>query len=364
MPIQEIPFIKNNIITMRLERLVNFRSNLLSSLEKNSAINTSGDRNSEVLLVDQSTVIEFFKESSELKQKLDYEKFVGASLLKEINIMIDDLCIQFQTNKEFERDVMLLIERMKEVKKNDDDLRMFEEMQNNINKLENLERVKILILLGVMQALNEHLLYLDLELQKSYQSFTEDMVKVFDNAVKDDGTSLTEVEKEEINIDLVRHELALFESFFDLEEDKRENRSINNIIAKIRKDSFQAPSKDVRELILPMFKADKVDQDLVNKITSSDAFKKAHAVSVKENLARVNITNPDQVLKISDDRLEKMKSGSFLRKIFKIKKEKSSIKSALAKTKETFPDDTDLLSNLNLELPLDISKLNAPKNKN
>lgn len=357
MPMQEMPFIKNNILTKRLEKLVNFRSNLLSSLEKKSVINNTGDRNSESLLVDQLTIIEFFKESSELKQKLDYEKFVQTSLLKEINIMIDDLCIQFQINKDLEKEVMLLIERMKKDKKNDDDLKIFEEIQNEINKLENLERVKVLILLGIMQALNERYLYLDIELQKAYQGFAEDMVKALDKVVKDDGTSLSEFEKEEINIDLVRHELELFERFFDIEDDKRENRSINNVISMLNK----APSKDVTKLILPMFKADKIDNNVFEKITSNEAFKKAHAVSVKETLTRVNITDPDQVQKVSEDRLEKMKFSSFLKKIFSIKKEKNLIKSSHEKIASEYLDDNDIFSNLNIALPVEKSEFRSPK---
>jgi hypothetical protein len=278
MPASKFSLTKIKIINQKLDRLIDFKRNLIFSLEKKPAnitkVNDTVHPNNEIELSDKTILTEIL----ETKKKGDLENYIHFSLLKEINVIIDELFLLFHLTQELDKEIMLLIDRMKEAKKNNAELKRFEEFLNETNKLENMERVKILIMLGMMQALNERYALLKTEKIKAHQSFTQDMLPTLENLQKDDGMHLTRSQKEEINDDLVKKEIELIERLLKIEDNKAESR------AKLNINHPQVPSKDVAQFILPMFRAENRNQSSYKKIISSSSFKKAHETLVKETL--------------------------------------------------------------------------------
>jgi hypothetical protein len=86
MPASKFSLTKIKIINQKLDRLIDFKRNLIFSLEKKPAnitkVNDTVHPNNEIELSDKTILTEIL----ETKKKGDLENYIHFSLLKEINV--------------------------------------------------------------------------------------------------------------------------------------------------------------------------------------------------------------------------------------------------------------------------------------
>ena len=321
-------------IDLTLNRLINFRKNLNSKLVMHpvngSQVNGMTDPASGIQGIDTNMVKAILEENPEMKKERDSAKFFQVAVIKILNKIIDEQVQKFFDNKQLEKEMMLLEGRLKDAQKSEEDKQKIQADLNKLNSLEAFERAKMLMMLNTLQALNNRYMYLDIEKQSAIKDFTQVMEKTLDDVKKDNGVPLTAPEKTALNKELAKAEISLAEQFMERQDNKLEGRRFNEILSSVNPQSSNGEVRNFKKegvagLFLPTYKQEKNNDDAFKKMTSSAEFKAAHLEQVKDILAKHNITDPVQVQKIADKRLDVMKTDPALKKIVEISKEQKIV---------------------------------------
>lgn len=304
-------------IDLILNRLSHFKQNLSSKLETYPlhAMNGNGTAST-----DTNIIKAILEENPDIKKERDSAKFFQITLIKFIDKIIEEYVQKSYQNKEIEKEIILLEDRLKEAQKNQEEIQKFNENLSRINSLEALERAKMLTMLGVMQALNERYQYLDVEKQKSFKAFAQDMIHTLDDVKKDNGKPLTLEEKTALNNELANAEIRLVEKYLQKEEHKAEGRNLNEFLSSMEGGGSANPG-----LFLPGFRQNKNNEDVFAKVMNNPEFKQAHMVKVKEILEKNGMKDPVQADFVTAKRIEVIKTNPNVKKVVEIDREQRVI---------------------------------------
>lgn len=329
----DLPSTSIQSIDLTLNRLINFRKNLNSKLVMHpvngSNVNGMGDPATGIQGIDTNMVKTILEENPEMKKERDSARFFQVAIIKMLDKIIEEQVQKFFTNKQLEKEIMLLEGRLKDSQKTEEDKQKVQMDLTRLNSLESLERAKMLMMLNTLQTLNDRYLYLEVEQKKSFEKFSQSMLKTLDGVKKDDGVGLTALEKTSLNKELAQAEIRLAEQFMEKQNNKLEGRRFNEILTSIEprtNSDFSNFKKDTIDgLFVPTYKQEKNSDDLFEKVTSSAEFKAAHLEQIKEILSKNNIRDPAQVKTVADKRLDSIKSEPAMKKIIEVSKEQKIV---------------------------------------
>ncbi len=316
-------------IDLTLNRLINFKQNLSSKLGAHPANNNDGSGQNSLNgagQIDANMIKVILEENPAVKQERDSAKFFQMTIIKILDKIIDEHVQKFYQNKEIEKEIMLLIDRLKDAQKNQEDVQRFNENLSKLNTLEAQERARMLTMLGVMQALNQRYTFLEVEKQKTIKAFTEDMMQTLEGVDlrREDGTALTQAERRSFNSDLTIAGIALAERHVQMAESRAEGRSLNEIVSAIdrREPGVQIQRDDnIAGLFLPVYKPDKGNENIVKKALGTQEFQKDYMNLVQQHQAIYGIKDPGQAQFITKKHVGVMDKNPKFQKIIDMSRE-------------------------------------------
>lgn len=314
-------------IDLTLNRLINFRKNLNSKLVIHPVnnINGIGDPASGIQGIDINIVKTILEENPEIKKERDSAKFFQFAVIKMLDKIIDEHIQKFFASKQLEKEIMLLEGRLKDSQKTEEDRQKIQIDLNRINSLESLERAKMLMMLNTLQTLNDRYLYLETEQKKSFEKFSQSMLKTLDGVKKDDGKPLTTEEKVDLNNDLTKIAVELAEKYMEKHDNKLEGRRFNEILNTMKDKSDENiagfKKNGIAGLFLPSYKQDKSNDDIFKRMTSDPEYRASYMEAAKEQLARRNIKDPVEMQTILEKQFDTIKTSPDLKRNLETKKE-------------------------------------------
>lgn len=299
----DLPSTSIQSIDLTLNRLINFRKNLNSKLVMHpvngSNVNGMGDPATGIQGIDTNMVKTILEENPEMKKERDSARFFQVAIIKMLDKIIEEQVQKFFTNKQLEKEIMLLEGRLKDSQKTEEDKQKVQMDLTRLNSLESLERAKMLMMLNTLQTLNDRYLYLEVEQKKSFEKFNQSMLKTLDGVKKDDGTPLTSEEKMDLSNELSKIAVDLAEKYMEKHDNKLEGRKFNEILNAIEEkpDGNIANFKkgSVAGVFLPTYKQDRSNDDVFKNMTLDTEYRTSYMEAAKEALARRNIKDPVDV---------------------------------------------------------------------
>ena len=319
-------------LDLTLNRLINFRKNINSKLVSYTA--TGKDSSSSLNggnVINGVMIKEILETNPAFKTQMDSEKFFQLAIVKIVDKLIEEFVQRFYAEKELEKEIMLLVERLGKSKSDEESS---QSMQVYLKTLAEQERIRVLVMLAMMQALNDQYQFLEVEKQKSVQAYTKEMLHTLDGLQTTDEKPLTENQKTELNKDLSKIEIDLISKYLDKETVKSENNGIRQLIAQID----QVGSKPLNGngvngkalSFLPSFNSAKVDQNNYAKIFSKDEFRQEHEKAIKD-LVKAKHANidMDKLTAVTEKRISLAEKDPNLKNLADLNKKKKTIEIVL-----------------------------------
>lgn len=344
-PKSEMPFIPSKAIDLALNRLLNSKMHLGSSLAKTTQ-KKSGNGIDQVL--DIHAIESILGEDSAAKKQMDTERVFQLALLKEVELVIDELLSQFYLGQEREKEVMLLTERLKEIEKNHKDIEAFEDSINHLNRLESLEkeRVKALILLEIMQRLDEDSLYLEIEKMEIYEEAKQKWEEAFNEVemLQENGKPLNQVDKAKLSHNWTVEMMQFMEKYVDEEETELENKNFNRLYHYHKKNHHpqETAKKSIENSMFfskynhpPALRRQATQHNLFHTEKFEQKFSDLVANFFRKNQI---IVDSDQANKIAQEHISSMHNNDFFKNCANIFKQARNIKNTKSDIHQAHPE--------------------------